>query len=130
MILWPTYVSTSNEQTCRLILSHLQVNLIYLALLTQRVPIVGTFAPSHIGFNESQLPFGEIFDVQRLGQEIHTPVLEWRDVKNPASKQVELVGCWSPWAATGSDGQPRGNGNAGHFGIGMRFTPFGATLPS
>ncbi|KDQ15100.1 hypothetical protein BOTBODRAFT_301821 [Botryobasidium botryosum FD-172 SS1] len=98
------------------------VNMIYLALLTQRVPIVGTFSPTHIGYNESLLHFGEVFDVQRLGREIKTPVLEWRDVKDESSKQVELVGCWSPWAATGTDGQPRGNGNAHHFGIDVSYT--------
>lgn len=91
------------------------------------MPILGTFVPTHIGSSEALLPFGEVFDVPRLGRELRKPVLEWRDVKDPNSEVVEPLGCWSPWSVSGdADGLPRGNGNSNHLKIGasLLLSPF------
>lgn len=74
-----------------------QGNLVYLALLTERVPIIGPFTPSHIGGDAGDIPFGEVFDTDYLSKMIGLPVLEWREVKNSSSSTVDDVGCWSVW---------------------------------
>lgn len=71
-----------------------------MALLTDRVAILPPFAPSHIGQDAGLFPFGEVFDVPRLSKEMGLPVIEWRDVKDPASTEVDQLGCWSIWVRT------------------------------
>ncbi|KZO99653.1 hypothetical protein CALVIDRAFT_534075 [Calocera viscosa TUFC12733] len=84
------------------------VHMLYLAQLTERVPILPAFAPSHIGQAAGQIPFGDVFDLQRLSEETHMPILEWRDIKQPNSAVVDSIGCWSAWIGGGqSDGRPR-----------------------
>ncbi|KAF7303293.1 hypothetical protein MKEN_01293400 [Mycena kentingensis (nom. inval.)] len=75
------------------------INLIYLGLITDRVPVVPMFIPSHIGGHVPPIPFGEVFDVQRLRNELGTPVLEWRDVKDVNSTEIDELGCWNIWEA-------------------------------
>ena len=58
------------------------------------------------------IPFGEVFDLDHLSRAIGTPVLEWHEVKNLSSKEVEDIGCWSVWQAVQTrEPEPR-NGNA------------------
>ncbi|KAJ7110064.1 hypothetical protein C8R44DRAFT_842487 [Mycena epipterygia] len=75
------------------------IHLIYLGLITDRVPIIADFIPSHIGSHVPPIPFGEVFDVPRLRNELGKPVLEWREVKNPNSTFVDEIGCWNVWEA-------------------------------
>ncbi|KAF9270633.1 hypothetical protein L218DRAFT_976349 [Marasmius fiardii PR-910] len=86
------------------------IHLIYLALITDRVPIIPVFTPSHIGRGVTPIAFGDVFDVPRLRKLLGKPVLEWRDVKDEKSIEVEELGCWSIWetAQTGATG-PRGD---------------------
>jgi hypothetical protein len=62
-----------------------QMNLIYLSLQTQRVPIIPFFTPTHIAKGNSQhgptIDFGEVFDVPRFAKGLGKPVLEWWQVK-------------------------------------------------
>jgi hypothetical protein len=75
-----------------------QGNLVYLAMITNRVPVIPPFTSSgHIGFAQP-IPFGDIFDVPRLREAIG-PVIEWRDLKDPASEEIEDIGCWNIWEA-------------------------------
>ncbi|KAI0308147.1 hypothetical protein B0F90DRAFT_1680537 [Multifurca ochricompacta] len=74
-------------------------NLIYLAMLTERIPIIGPFTPSHIGGDAGNIAFGEVFDVDYLSKAIGIPVLEWSEVKNTSSQEIEDIGCWSVWQA-------------------------------
>jgi len=76
-----------------------QGNLLYLALLTDRVPIIPKFIPSHIGSEVAPISFGEIFDVPRLSKAIGKPVLEWHQVKDVDSESLDDLGCWSIWEA-------------------------------
>ncbi|KAF7307044.1 hypothetical protein MIND_00497500 [Mycena indigotica] len=73
------------------------INLIYLGLITDRIPIVPMFIPSHVGGHVPPIPFGEVFDVPRLRNEIGKSVLEWRDVKDINSTEIDDIGCWNVW---------------------------------
>lgn len=74
------------------------VNMIYLATLTSRTPIVPPFVPSHVDWDAGPISFGDIFDVPKLSESLRLPILEWRDVKNEHSEQTDELGCWSIWA--------------------------------
>lgn len=75
------------------------MNLIYLGLLTNRVPIIAMFTPSHIGGHVPPVDFGEVFDLVRLQEGLRKPVLEWHQVKNRNSSALEEIGCWNIWEA-------------------------------
>lgn len=98
-------------------------NLIYLAILTKRIPIILPFLPSHfrkLG-EVGPLNFGDVFDVPLLSSKLGAPILEWHELKlqNPpkgggARPLVEKIGCWSvhagnkisggtPWDLTSLD---------------------------
>ncbi|KAI0315253.1 hypothetical protein OF83DRAFT_366370 [Amylostereum chailletii] len=98
-------------------------NLIYLAILTQRVPILGQFIPSHIGGDAGTIPFSEVFDIDLLSEKIGMPVLEWRDVKDPFSTEVEDIGCWSVWQAVQArEPNPRLNNALQEEGLDISWT--------
>ncbi|KAH7927278.1 hypothetical protein BV22DRAFT_1045518 [Leucogyrophana mollusca] len=83
-------------------------NLLYLALITDRVPIIAKFIPSHIGGSVPPIAFGEVFDVPRLSKAIGAPVLEWHEVKDVDSQNLDDLGCWNVWEAVQKDEhQPR-----------------------
>ncbi|KAJ3523233.1 hypothetical protein NMY22_g11534 [Coprinellus aureogranulatus] len=81
------------------------VNLLYLASLTGRVPIIPPFAPDqHISREAGIITFGEIFNLTHLRTTMRTSILEWHNVKDlPSSSagdsyntpEVEDIGCWS-----------------------------------
>ncbi|KAJ3568045.1 hypothetical protein NP233_g5974 [Leucocoprinus birnbaumii] len=73
------------------------INLIYLAKITDRIPIIPMFTPSHIGGDKPTIDFGEVFDVKRLSQGTGIPVLEWNQVKNRSSDALDELGCWNTW---------------------------------
>ncbi|KAJ7138652.1 hypothetical protein C8R46DRAFT_1361718 [Mycena filopes] len=71
------------------------MNILYVARLTGRVPIIPRFRPVHlVDNNVAHLDFSDVFDLPRLRRELDTPVLEWRDVKDLGSDEVEELGCW------------------------------------
>ncbi len=74
------------------------VNMIYLAMLTGRVPIIPPHTPRHVNFEAGTFPFGDVFDLPRLRKELHYPVVEWRDVK--AGIELDYIGCWSQGMAS------------------------------
>ncbi len=73
------------------------MNLIYLGSLTNRVPILPSFTPSHIGGSVPPIDFGEIFDITRLRAEMNRPLIEWHEIKNRSAEAVQELGCWSTW---------------------------------
>ncbi|TFK21604.1 hypothetical protein FA15DRAFT_597574 [Coprinopsis marcescibilis] len=79
------------------------INLIYLGKITERIPIIGSFIPTHIGSTVPPIPFNEVFDVPRLRRELKMPVLEWNEVKKNSSLEYDELGCWNTWEAS----QPR-----------------------
>lgn len=97
------------------------MNLLYLALLTERVPILPFFTPTHVATGAKGhvggIDFGEVFDIPRLSREIGKPVLEWWQVKvrfyfilffeicltnrlqDRNSTSIDPLGCWNTWQA-------------------------------
>jgi hypothetical protein len=79
------------------------VNLIYLGIITDRIPVLPPFTPSHINIGASHrvppIDFGNIFDVPRLAKLLDKPILEWRDVKDEESDDWDSLGCWNIWEA-------------------------------
>lgn len=82
-------------------------NLLYLALITERIPIIPSFIPSHIGPEAPPLPFGHIFDVSRLRKALRTPVLEWHQVKDANDSSLDELGCWAVWPVVEQGAPPR-----------------------
>jgi hypothetical protein len=99
------------------------MNLIYLGILTERVPIIAMFVPSHIGGHVPPINFGEVFDVPRLSKGIRKPVLEWHQVKNSSSPDFDELGCWSVWEAVQEREQfPRRNVVTGMLMLDISYT--------
>jgi len=65
-----------------------------LGLMSDKVPILPRFAPTHVGTDAGFIPVSEIFDLKRLGNLIRTPVLEWDMLKNYSRENLEDLGCW------------------------------------
>ncbi|KAF9530883.1 hypothetical protein CPB83DRAFT_787438 [Crepidotus variabilis] len=118
------------------------VNMIYLATITERTPILPPFIPYKIiGTDAGLLPFGDVFDLEHLSSQLRISVLEWRDVKKlptptdadpylyvPNSKAhlSESLGCWSTKASYES--QPaRCNQLVRHIGVDVAYTRVPAT---
>ncbi|KAJ6477222.1 hypothetical protein DFH09DRAFT_1266420 [Mycena vulgaris] len=82
------------------------IHLIYLALLTERVPIVPFFRPYyHLTQSVDQrngpnMEFGQVFDIPRLERGLGKRVLEWWQVKDHDSTTVDVLGCWNIAQAT------------------------------
>ncbi|KAG8996936.1 hypothetical protein FRB93_000606 [Tulasnella sp. JGI-2019a] len=111
------------------------VNIVLLAQFTRRIPIIPPFSPSHIGYDEKNIPFGDVFDVPHMAEELKMPVLEWRDVKKDigteAGPQSDKLGCWTCWAQF--DDSPRGgrareNRLEGRLGLDVSYTKIPATV--
>ncbi|KAJ7103376.1 hypothetical protein B0H15DRAFT_209997 [Mycena belliarum] len=99
------------------------MNLIYLGLITERIPIIPEFIPSHIGGHVPPIPFGEVFDVPRLRNALGVSVLEWRDVKQHNSTVLEPLGCWNTWEAVqGREKFPRRSRSINDLNLDISFT--------
>ncbi|KZT51347.1 hypothetical protein CALCODRAFT_503652 [Calocera cornea HHB12733] len=99
-------------------------NMLYLSLLTQRVPILGPFVPSHLSQTAGYIPFGDVFDVPRLARDMGAPVLEWGDVKDADAGVEEELGCWSAWMGTSrSVSEPRWSWVPSVFNLDLSYTP-------
>jgi hypothetical protein len=104
-------------------------NLIHLGLLTGRTTILPPFAPSHVGRDAPLVPFSEIFDVPRMSATFRQPFVEWHEVKDIDSTEIDTLGCWSVWDAVRKEG-PRDSllykvQNLGAFGF-LSFCVCGA----
>ncbi|KIY44583.1 hypothetical protein FISHEDRAFT_51260 [Fistulina hepatica ATCC 64428] len=86
------------------------VNLIYLASISDRVPIIPPFYPDHhIPRDAGVLAFSDVFDVNALSWHMRMPILEWSDIKaSDGSGMQDTLGCWStrPLTAKGPVGAP------------------------
>ncbi|KAJ7293089.1 hypothetical protein C8J57DRAFT_1268093 [Mycena rebaudengoi] len=71
------------------------MHLVYLGLITDRVPIISLFQPSHIGRDESPISFGEMFDIPRLRTGLGKQVLDWPEVKDSSGDVLDDLGCWN-----------------------------------
>ncbi|KAJ7493293.1 hypothetical protein B0H11DRAFT_2277367 [Mycena galericulata] len=101
---WPTF--GWNNQVMQ------YMNLIYLGLITERIPIVPPFTPDtnpHVASKE-YIDFGQVFDIPRLEKEMGQRVLDWSQVKDPKSDELDDLGCWNlevaVWKATWRSHRP------------------------
>ncbi|ESK90926.1 hypothetical protein Moror_16427 [Moniliophthora roreri MCA 2997] len=97
-------------------------NSIYLALITDRIPVMPVFTPSHIGGSVPPIAFGDVFDVPRLRKLLGKPVLEWRDVKDSKSEEVDDLGCWSVWEGVQAATNPRDSQVPIHTKLDISYT--------
>ncbi|KAG6334538.1 hypothetical protein ID866_4554 [Astraeus odoratus] len=73
-------------------------NLLYLALITERVPILPRFLPSHGDRGKAlPIPFSHVFNVSRLSEDLRIPILEWDQVKDVNSDTLDELGCWADY---------------------------------
>ncbi|KAL5519476.1 hypothetical protein ACEPAH_1159 [Sanghuangporus vaninii] len=102
------------------------VNLLYLALLTNRTAVLPPFAPSHIGSSAGFVDVGDVFDLPRLSKAIGVPIIQWSDLKVPGSEHVDELGCWSIWATAAmkqEEKKPRFNIIEPHLALDVSYTP-------
>jgi hypothetical protein len=116
---WPAAGWTNDVMT--------YVNMIYLGFITDRVPIVPMFTPSHINIGAGTpvptIAFGDVFDVPRLRNLTGRTVLEWRDVKDPQSESVDEIGCWNVWEAVQyHENFPRRSSVPDHLKLDISYT--------
>ncbi|KAL1940582.1 hypothetical protein VTO73DRAFT_8017 [Trametes versicolor] len=101
-------------------------NLIYLSLISGRIPIVPPFT-SYIDGAASPLAFSDIFDVPRLVLALNAPVLEWHMVKDLERAQSENVkdalGCWNIWEVDNLQSKgPRGSYSTTLLNLDISYT--------
>ncbi|RXW14500.1 hypothetical protein EST38_g11355 [Candolleomyces aberdarensis] len=118
-------------------LTQLQMHMIYLGVMTGRIPIVPPIIPvAHITYNAGLLRFGSVFNLTTLRSALRRPVLEWSDVKTfdingtfteemdhnkPTDPNIEYFGCWSV-VSRQSDGPGLVQGIENTLKIDMSFT--------
>ncbi|CAA7266954.1 unnamed protein product [Cyclocybe aegerita] len=80
------------------------VNMIYLGLISDRIPILPPFGPHHMSYDAGALRFSHVFNLKYLRKALNRPILEWHEVKEedspsslrePSSEERESIGCWS-----------------------------------
>lgn len=103
------------------------VNLIYLGIITDRIPVLAPFTPSHINMGAKNpvppIDFGDVFDVPRLAKLLNWPVLEWRDIKDEQSNEWDGLGCWNVWEAVqDEEHHPRGSIAPEVLGLDLSYT--------
>ncbi|KAJ3344313.1 hypothetical protein HDU93_000103 [Gonapodya sp. JEL0774] len=105
-------------------------NLIYLARLTDRIPIVPSFEPTHFGSlnTAGPLKFEDVFDVPYLMGKLGFPVVQWHEIKelNSSSKEqpLEQIGCWSVRAGNQASGGVPGDWTSKNmFKLDVSYTP-------
>lgn len=120
------------------------IHTIQLAQITNRIPILPPFPPSHTGPKSGLLPFSEVFDLPRFSQDLNIPIFEWHDIKettnpNPIEYYTDLygeswnnyyggdteeIGCWSLWMTQQAKGvSARGGRTTEAFNLDISWTP-------
>jgi hypothetical protein len=98
---------------------------VYLGLITDRVPIIPMFYPSHIGYDVPPIPLRDVFDIVRMRKLIGKPILEWQDVKDPKSEAVDNLGCWNVWESVQTGWpRPRSSNSHSHLKLGKQGAKF------
>lgn len=70
------------------------VNLLYLATITNRIPILPAITPEHLGKSTS-FKFSEIFDLRPLEKALGIEVIQWHEIKDYEAKETDALNCWS-----------------------------------
>ncbi|KAG9050344.1 hypothetical protein FS837_005965 [Tulasnella sp. UAMH 9824] len=114
------------------------INLIFLAYMSHRIPILPPFIPSHshIGSKVPVLQFGDVFDLPRLREALNWPILEWSDVKRAKYNEIfdshdseiqgvekEVLGCWGAQQAFDKNNRPSHSNTPGFLNLEVVYTP-------
>jgi hypothetical protein len=100
--------------------------LIYLGILTKRVPVMPAFLAEHFSkvADIAPTPLSEIFDVPYLSEKLGIPVVEWHQLKRTAyssadgpEPEMEKLGCWSTSAGY-KNSPPTGSYSTGLYKLG------------
>jgi hypothetical protein len=51
-----------------------------------------------------RVPFSEIFDVPRMSATFRMPLVEWHEVKDIESTEIDVLGCWTVWDTVRKEG--------------------------
>ncbi|KAF5388528.1 hypothetical protein D9757_004678 [Collybiopsis confluens] len=116
---WPAAGWTNDVMT--------YANLIYLGFITDRVPVIPMFTPSHINMGATSpvpsIAFGDVFDVPRMRNLTGKSILEWRDLKDIHSQSVDEIGCWNVWESVQyHEHHPRGSSVPDHLKLDISYT--------
>ncbi|KAG8925562.1 hypothetical protein FRC02_009589 [Tulasnella sp. 418] len=110
------------------------INLIYLGMISSRVPIIPPFIPAsvHLGKGGLIKDFSEFFDLPGLRAAVNHPILEWSQVKKGAyaGNTMDLedvvdepIGCWSNWQPFGTNGKPIYTELSSFLKLDISYTP-------
>ncbi|KAG9016616.1 hypothetical protein FRB90_002777 [Tulasnella sp. 427] len=114
------------------------INMIYLAYMSHRIPIVPPFLPSHshVGRGVKPMPFSDIFDLPRLREALQWPILEWSDVKKAKydvnfdehhsemeGADKEILGCWGAQQAFDKNNRPTHSLTSIFLNLEVVYTP-------
>ncbi|KAF8525036.1 hypothetical protein BU17DRAFT_83942 [Hysterangium stoloniferum] len=69
-----------------------QINLLYLASLTRRVPVMADFVPKEMRNGSGFIPVSDVYDLARLSESLLSPILEWADIKERNSGILDEIG--------------------------------------
>ncbi|KAJ3916990.1 hypothetical protein F5877DRAFT_80388 [Lentinula edodes] len=102
-------------------------NMIYLGFITDRVPVVPMFTPSHVNIGAANpvrpIAFGDVFDVPLMRKLTGKAILEWREVKDAESEDVDEIGCWNIWESVQyREHAPRGSAAPDHLKLDISYT--------
>ncbi|KDN51561.1 hypothetical protein RSAG8_00106, partial [Rhizoctonia solani AG-8 WAC10335] len=110
-------------------------SLVYLGILTGRVPVVPAFLAEHFG-NPTDItptPFSDIFDLPYLSGKLGLPIVEWHELKRTAYSLVdgphpetEKIGCWSTTAGY-KNSRPSYSYSTEIYGLDISYTPVPST---
>ncbi|KAJ3487322.1 hypothetical protein NLI96_g3606 [Meripilus lineatus] len=97
-------------------------NIVYLARMTDRIPVLPPL-DSYIGHWSTPRPLSSVFDLARLSEALGFPVLEWSQVKDPESTEIDVLGCWNIWQVANLDAiAPREARNPRELYLDMSYT--------
>ncbi|KAF8682462.1 GDP-fucose protein O-fucosyltransferase [Rhizoctonia solani] len=111
-------------------------SLIYLSILTKRVPVVPAFLAEHFGKATDIIPtpFSDIFDLPYLSGKLGIPIVEWHELKRTVYStaggprpETEKLGCWSTAAGYKSSG-PTYSYSSALYGLDISYTPVPSTF--
>ncbi|CAE6392964.1 unnamed protein product [Rhizoctonia solani] len=110
-------------------------SLVYLGILTKRVPVVPAFLADHFAkaTDITPTPFGDMFDLAYLSEKLNIPIIEWHELKRTAYSPVdglqpetEKLGCWSTSAGY-KNSAPTYSYSARIYELDISYTPVPST---
>ncbi|KAG8968419.1 hypothetical protein FRB90_010818, partial [Tulasnella sp. 427] len=120
------------------------INLIHIASLSQRVPVIPPLLPDeeHLGRGGSSLDASDIYDIPRLAKTLNIPILEWSQLKRARyyksiavadrepHEDDEVLGCWSAHQAPSEAPDPFDILTAHFLHLNIQYTASPLNMPA